>query len=130
MTGRISLTRHNPTVFRRNSSLISDAAGIDALVVQCPPCFNAHFVLPAITEVVVVAETFVATKFEIVQLDLIGIGRKARASVMVNAIVLAMDVEQIQMLVAPAEGNLQRVMQIGDRTVAAYQKPPDRKSVV
>ena len=33
-----------------------------------------------------------------------------------------MNVEQIQMLVAPAEGDLQRVMQIGDRAVAARQQ--------
>jgi hypothetical protein len=33
-----------------------------------------------------------------------------------------MDAEQMQMLVASAEGNLQRLMQIGDRAVATHQQ--------
>lgn len=77
--------------------------------------------LPAVAEVVLVAEAFVDTEFEIAQSNLVRISREARAAVVVHAIVLAMDVKQIKMRVAPAEGDLQRVMQVGDRAVTAYQ---------
>lgn len=62
------------------------------------------FVLPAVPKVVLVEKALVDAEFEIAQSDQIGIGRKADAAVMVNAIVLAMDVKQIQMLIAPFVG--------------------------
>jgi len=67
-------------------------------------------------------EALVDADVKIVQSNLIRIGREADAAIMVNTIIMAMDVKSIQMLIAPAEGNLQGVMQFGDRAVATHKR--------
>jgi len=49
--------------------LAANTAGIEALLFQRFTSFNAYFVLPAVTEVILVEETLVFTEFEFVRED-------------------------------------------------------------
>ncbi|TQN49263.1 hypothetical protein DLNHIDIE_03443 [Acidithiobacillus thiooxidans ATCC 19377] len=49
---------------------------------------------------------------------------KAYSAIMIYTVVLAMDVKPIQMRIAPAEGNLQDIMQVRDGTVATHEQSP------
>lgn len=99
------------------------------LIFQRFTSFNAHFVLPVVVKVVLVEETLIFAEFEFAQLNLAGITRKADAAVVVNTIILTMYVKPIQMLIAPAEGDLQCKMQASDCAVAAHKESaPDHRT--
>jgi len=81
-----------------------------------------------VTEVVLVEKPLVDAEFENAQSDLLGIGREARAAIVVNALILTVDVKQIQMPVTPAEGDLQRIMLVRDDAIVADQQSGARSS--
>ena len=55
-------------------------------------------------------------------------GREAYTAIMIHTVVLAMDVKPIRMRIAPAEGDLQDMMQVSDGTVATHeQSPPNHR---
>ena len=82
-----------------------------------------------ITEVVLVEKSFTKLEMKIHQADPMGILIEDGSTNVIHAEILAVDPKTVQMRVAPAEGNLERIMKITYCLVGANQKPaPDRRT--
>src|ERR1035438_1933615 len=107
----------------------ANAARIDACTVQRQTLLDSHFVLPSVAEVVFVTEPFVDAKAEVGEADSFCIGREANTADLADAVIPAVDVEPMEMRIRPAKRNLERVVKIGDRAIAAHQQPaPDHRA--
>ena len=69
---------------------------------------------PTVAEVIFIGEAFVLAEFEIAQLDEFRVLEKADTTVVVHTIVLALDVKQVEVLIAPAESDLQGMVEVFD----------------
>ena len=75
--------------------------------------------LPVIAKVVGVEKALVHTKLKITEIHLGRVIGKDHPPAMINAIVLAVDEESMEMCIGPAHDELQNIMEIGYGTVAA-----------
>ena len=87
---------------------------------------DAEVVLPVIVEVILVAEALPHPELEHVPAHPVGVVHKAHASAVAHAIVLAVNMEAVQMGIGPPQGELERVVEIRDCAVAAPQPAPDQ----
>jgi hypothetical protein len=72
-------------------------------------------VAPAVAEVVLVEEPFADAQTEIGKVDLMWIVPEPETARVGDAVFTAVDDEAVQVLVAPAEGELEGGVQVGDR---------------
>jgi hypothetical protein len=83
-------------------------------------------VLPPISEVVFVYEALANPKTKIAKADFTGVVGEAEAARIPDAVLATVDHEAVEVVVAPAEGELQGGVQVSDRAVAAYK---DRRQI-
>ena len=82
---------------------------------------------PAVGEVVFVHEALAGSKAEIGEANLMGVVAEAEAARVADAVLASMDHEAVEVLVAPAEDELQGGVEVGDGAVAPDQNPaPDQ----
>lgn len=82
--------------------------------------------LPSIRQVVFVQEALIDAEMEITQPNVVSIGGEAESASAADAVVLAVNVKPVEVRVGPVKGNLQRVMEVGDRAIGTDQQtPPD-----
>jgi len=82
--------------------------------------------LPAVAKIVLVAEPHVEPQAQVAQAHLLRVVGKKDATGLGDAVLLAMDHKAVEVGVGPAEGDLEDVMQVGERGVAAdEQSAPD-----
>jgi hypothetical protein len=81
-------------------------------------------VLSPVTEVVFVQESLVDAEFAVAEANLARIGGEADSTASADPVILAVDVEPMEVQVTPVESNLQGVMEVGDGAVRADQQPP------
>src|ERR1700683_558819 len=113
-------------IFGRGSARSGNADRVNPSRLRASHRLQANLVLPQVAEVVLVKKPGVGPKVKIRQTDLAGIGPKRPAARSSNAVLFAADHKTVEMRVGPTENNLQDVMEVGDRVVAADQNPsPD-----
>jgi hypothetical protein len=124
----VLLKRPNPTtLFRRDSSSPANANRIEPLWLKRTDSFQPDLMFPAVLEIVFVQKPFAEAEAEIRQADLIGLSVEDRSTYMVHAEILAMDPETIEVAVAPAESELERIMEVRNTLVGTNQEPtPDQ----
>ena len=84
---------------------------------------------PTIAEVILVEEALVEVEAEIAQANQCRIGREADAAIVADAVVLPVGVKLIEMRIGLAKRDLERVMEICNRAIAANQQPvPDHRT--
>jgi hypothetical protein len=116
-------------IFRWAGSLPADTDGIDLLGRKRQNAFQPDLVLPPISEVILVEKPFSEPEVELGQANLVGILMKGKSSAPGHTEILAVDTKPVQMEVAPAEGNLEAVVQIRQGLVGAQQQPtPDHRA--
>ena len=81
--------------------------------------FYSDLMLPVVAEVVGVEKALVHTKLKITKIHVGRVIGKDHPPTMINAIVLAVDEEGMEMRIGPAHDELQNIVEIGDGTVAA-----------
>src|SRR5712692_6907635 len=81
--------------------------------------FQPYVVAPAVEDVVLVEEPFADAQAEIGKLDLIRVVPEPETARVGNAVLTAVDDEAVQVLVAPAEGELEGGVEVGDRAGGA-----------
>lgn len=85
--------------------------------------------LPVIVQVVLVQKPLAKPKSEVGEMDLLRVVVERNASRMRHAVVLAVNVKPMKVGIAPAEADLNGVMEIGDALVTAQQEaPPDHRA--
>jgi len=72
-----------------------DTKWIEVFLYQQKMFFNSYFVLPSIAKVVFVEEALMDSKMKVAEPDLMRIGRKTNTTVLVNAVILAVNVESM-----------------------------------
>jgi hypothetical protein len=77
-----------------------------------------------VTEVVFVQKSLFDPESEVAKADLARIGGESDSTASADPVILAMDVEPVEVQVTPVESNLQDVMEVGDGAVCANQPPP------
>src|ERR1035438_6698105 len=82
---------------------------------------QADIVLPEIVEIVFVQKTLTQPESEAGQMNLLGVVVEPDAALMRDPVVLAVNVEAIEVRIAPAHGDLNGVMEISDSLIAAQQ---------
>jgi hypothetical protein len=86
-------------------------------------------VAPAVEEVVLVEEPLADPQAEIGKVDLICVVTEPETARVGDATLPAVDDEAVQVLVAPAEGELEGGVEVGDAAVAADQEAaPDQRA--
>ena len=91
--------------------------------------FNTNLMQPGIAEVVFVEKPFACAKTKSGKKHLFRVVGETNPAIVVNAIVLAMDVEPIQMDITSANSNLNRIMEIGHLAVTTNeQSPPNHRT--
>jgi hypothetical protein len=87
---------------------------------------HPDFVLPVVVEVVLIKKPLTHPELEVRQVNRLRVIVKRQTSPVAHAIVFPVNVEAVQMGVGPTEGNLECIVEIGDRAVTANQQsPPD-----
>ncbi len=86
--------------------------------------------LPRIAQVILVEEPFVEAELEVGESDLARILGKRNSTDSADAIVASVDAEAVELGVGPAEGDLEDMMEGGQRAVAADQEPPPDHGVI
>ena len=82
--------------------------------------------LSEVAKIVLVAEAHVEPQALLAEAHLLRVVGKKAAAGLGDAVLLAMDHKAVEVRVGPAEGDLEDVMQVGDRGVAANeQSAPD-----
>jgi hypothetical protein len=84
---------------------------------------DSHLVLPGVAKVVFVEEPFVDAKAKVGEANLLCIGREGKAAYLADAVIPPVNVEPMEMGIRPAKRNLERVVKIGERAIAAQQQP-------
>src|SRR5262249_38493778 len=82
---------------------------------------QADIMLPEIREIVFVQKTLTQPESEAGQVNLLGVVVEPDATLMSAPVVLAVNVEAIEVRIAPAHDDLNGVMEIGDRLITAQQ---------
>ncbi len=109
-------------MFGRRCTFATDTHGIKTVVVNGQRRFEADVTLPVGTEIVNVTEAFTRMQAKISQPHRPGIGTVA-------AIVPAIDVEFMQVFIAPIKDELEDVMELGESGVAVYKESaPDERA--
>src|ERR1035437_7854281 len=80
--------------------------------------------LPDIVEVVLVEEALAKPEPEVGQMDLLGIVAEPNASFVLPPEIFAMNMKLMEVGIAPAHGDLNRVVEISDAVVTAQQQAP------
>src|SRR5512135_1695156 len=125
--GRVASLQEGPgaaAVFRRCPALSADTDRIASLRFLRESAFDADLMVPSVAEVILVEEALVAAELEVGEADLMGIQGEPGPARSADAVVPAVDAEAMQMGVAPAEGDLDDVMELSEGTLAADQDPP------
>jgi hypothetical protein len=78
---------------------------------------------PAIAEVILIQESLEAAQLQVAEWHASGIDAD-HAAIVVDSVFSAPNLETVQMLIIPTEGDLQCLMELSDRAIAAHQKPP------
>ena len=116
-------------VFRWGRSPATDAHRVPPLRIAGVDRFDTQVVLPAVADVVLLNEALAQTKAKVSELDLVGGVREADAADLAAAVVHPVEHKPVQVFVAPAQHELERGVQIGDRAVAPHQEaPPDHRT--
>lgn len=90
---------------------------------------NADLVAPGDVEVVLIEEALLRPKAKIGQADLVGVVGEAGPAEVSDAVVLAVNDELVEVGIAPAEGDLDDGVQLGDgRRIAHQQAVPDQRA--
>jgi hypothetical protein len=125
--GRIASSQEGPgaaTVFRRCPASPPDTERIAPLRLLRELPLDPDLVLPGIAEVTLVEEAFVAAELEVGEANLVGILGEPGPSRPTDAVIPGVDAEAMEVGVGPAEGDLERVMELGQGAVGAHQEPP------
>ena len=75
--------------------------------------------LPVVTEIIFVKKSLPEAESEVGKPDLLSRLVESRATVAVNAKLLAVDEELVQMEIGPTKGNLKDIMEIGKGIIGA-----------
>ena len=78
--------------------------------------------LPPVGQVIFVDPRFLPAEVEVPQLDLVRIVVEAHSSGSSDPVRFPANEELVQMLIRPAERNLQRVMKLGNRAIATHEQ--------
>lgn len=90
--------------------------------------FQADVVLPAVGQVVLVAEALAFAQPEVSEADLVRVIAEREAAAVRDAIVPPVNVEAMQVFILPAHGDLEDGVELGDGRVSAHQQPaPDER---
>src|SRR6266700_6365844 len=98
------------------------AEGITLRRVKRENLLQANLMLPPVGQVIFVDPRFLPAEVEVPQLDLMGIVVEAHPSGSRDPVRFPPNEELVQMLIRPAKRNLQRVMKLGNRAVAAHEQ--------
>jgi len=112
------MRRHHRTtaVLGRDSPPSTHTAWMESAGFERLDVLDAHVVLPTIDEVVLVKETLMEAEPEI------GEAHEARIEEAIGAMLMSVNREAMEMLVTPAECDLQRSMQVGNPGVASNEQ--------
>ncbi len=102
-------------VLGRHSTLSTDTAWIESARFERQDLLDVHVVLPTVNEVIFVQEALMESEPEIGEMH------AARVDEAFGAMLTSVNHEAIKMLVAPAEGDLQRSKQVGNGAVATSE---------
>ena len=117
------------TVLGRHLASPTRAGRVATVRLQRKDLLDAHVVLPAISEVILVEEALADAQSEINQPYLARIVSEADPAVMVDAVLTTVNGEAIEMLVCPTQADLERRVQVRDAAIAAdEQAPPDQRA--
>src|SRR5438876_4617508 len=83
---------------------------------------QTNLMLPPVGQVIFVDPRFLPAEVEVPQLDLVRIVIEAHPSGSPDPIWFPANEELVQMLIRPAERNLQGVMKLGNRAIAAHEQ--------
>ena len=122
--GRIASSQEGPgatAVLRRCPALPADAERIAPRRLLREPPFDPDLVLPGVAEVILVEEPLVGAELEVGEADLAGILGEPEPARSADAVIAAVDAEAMEVGVAPIEGDLDDVMELGEGAVAADQ---------
>ena len=78
--------------------------------------------LPPVGQIILIDPRFLPAEVKVTQLDLVRIVVEAHPSGSPDPVRFPANEELVQMLIRPAERNLQRVMKLGNRAVAAHEQ--------
>src|SRR5215471_18643851 len=98
------------------------AEGVTLRRVKRENLLQTNLMLPPVGQVIFVDPRFLPVEVEVPQLDLVRIVVEADPSRSRDPIRFSTNKESVQMVIGPAERNLQRVMKLGNRAVAAHEQ--------
>jgi hypothetical protein len=111
-----------PALRGRRCPFGGDTHGIKTFGLMWQSCFEADVTLPMGAVIIDIPEALTATETKRAELDMSGISTVA-------AIVLAMDVERMQMLAAPVKDDLEDSMKLRQGSVTADEESaPDERT--
>jgi hypothetical protein len=110
--------------FRRSCAPPADADRILPSRFRGEPAFDPDLVLPRVAEFVLVEESFVGAELEAVETDLACITGIRGSADPAHTVVAAVDAKAVEVEVGSDEGDLDSVMEVGQCTLVADQKPP------
>ena len=122
----LEIRQRTAAVFRRRCMVAIDTTGVGPLGMERQALLNPDLMQPGIAEVVLVEKPLTCPKTEVGKIPALGIIGEIHAADMIPTVVLAMNMEPIQVGIAPADRDLNGVMEVGYRAVATdQQSPPD-----
>ena len=125
----LHISQCTTTIFRWCCVLTSYTDGVDLFRIERQTFFNTNIMQPDIAEVVFIEKPFTCPKIKGGKKNLFRVVGETDPAIVVNAIVLAMNVELIQVTITPANRNLNCVVEIGDRAVATdKQSAPNHRA--
>jgi hypothetical protein len=105
-------------VFRRGGSLTGHTDWIGLLCVEWQNTLQTDIVLPIVAKIVFVEKPFPRPEAEVRQADLLGVVIEDGPTHVIDAEVLAVNPEPMQVGVGPPHGDLKRVMKVRNAVVA------------
>ena len=109
------------TVFGRTGTGTAETDRIPLFRIDRQHFFQSDFVFPVITKVVGVQKALVRAKLKLMEIHVGRVIGKDHPPAMIDAIVLAVDEEGMEMGIGLAHDELQNIMEIDDGTVTADQ---------
>jgi len=110
------------TILDWPTSFACYAEGIALRGIKGKNLFQTNLMLPPVGQIILIDPRFLPAEMEVPQLHLVRIVIEDHPSRSPNPIRFPADEESVQMLIRPAERNLQRVMKLGNRAVAAHEQ--------
>jgi hypothetical protein len=104
------------------TSFPSYAEGILLRGIEGENLFQTNLMLPPVSQIIFINPRFLPAEVEVPQPDLVRIVVEAHSSGSADPVRFPANEELVQMLIRPAERNLQRVMQLGNGAVAAHEQ--------